>query len=92
MIPKELIKKIKMKAHGKPVIQYLLPGHKNEGYSMLQLIHTSNLSAHFMSKSKTAYFDVFSCKKFDTKTVDSVVKKYFNPTKSKSKFLTRQAP
>ena len=81
-----------MKAHGKPTIEYLLTGHKNEGYSMLQLIHTSNLSAHFMSKSKTAYFDVFSCKKFNTKTVDLVVKKYFDPKKSKSKLLTRQAP
>jgi S-adenosylmethionine/arginine decarboxylase-like enzyme len=89
---KELIKKIKMKAHGKPTIEYLLPGHKNEGYSMLQLIHTSNLAAHFMSKSKTAYFDVFSCKKFDTKIVDLTVKKYFAPKKTKSKFLTRQAP
>lgn len=88
----ELIQRIKMKAHGKPVVEYLLPGHKNEGYSMLQLIHTSNISAHFMTKSKTAYFDIFSCKKFNPKTIDTVIKKYFSPLKHKSKFLTRQAP
>lgn len=88
----ELIRKIRMKAFGKPIIEYLLPGHKNQGYSLLQLIHTSNISAHFMDLSSTAYFDVFSCKKFDPKTAVQIIKKYFKPKKIKVNFIERQAP
>lgn len=89
---KELIQKIRMKAYGNPVIEYLLPNHKNQGYSLLQLIHTSNISAHFMDLSNTAYFDVFSCKKFDSKIAIRVIKKYFKPKKIKVNFIERQAP
>lgn len=89
---KELIQKIRMKAYGNPVIEYLLPNHKNQGYSLLQLIHTSNISAHFMDLSNTAYFDVFSCKKFDPKVAVQVIKKYFKPKKTKVNFIERQAP
>jgi len=88
---KELIKKIKMKAFGNPIIEYLLPDHKNQGYSLLQLIHTSNISAHFMDKSDTAYFDVFSCKKFDPKVAVLVIKKYFKPKQIKINFIERSA-
>jgi S-adenosylmethionine/arginine decarboxylase-like enzyme len=89
---KDLLKEVDMKPHGKPLIEYLLPGHKNQGYSMVQLITTSNISAHFMDLDGTAYFDVFSCKKFDPKLAEKIIKKHFAPKKYKVKFLTRQAP
>jgi len=89
---KELIRKIRMKAFGTPTIEYLLSGHKNQGYSLLQLIHTSNISAHFMDLSNTAYFDVFSCKKFDPKAAVQIIKKYFKPKNIKVNFIRRQAP
>lgn len=89
---KDLLKQVKMKPHGKPLIEYLLPGHKNQGYSMVQLIKTSNISAHFMELDSTAYFDIFSCKNFNIKLVEKIVKKHFAPKKYKVKFLTRQAP
>jgi S-adenosylmethionine/arginine decarboxylase-like enzyme len=89
---KDLIRTIKMVPHGKPLIEYLLPGHKNQGYSMIQLIKTSNISAHFMDLNGTAYFDIFSCKKFNPKLAEKIIKKHFGPKKYKIKFLTRQAP
>ena len=88
---KDLITQIDMVAHGEPVIEYLLPGDPNQGYSLMQLITTSNICGHFMELDGTAYFDVFSCKEFDSATVEKVVKHYFNPKKIKSKLIKRQA-
>jgi S-adenosylmethionine/arginine decarboxylase-like enzyme len=80
-----------MVAHGEPVIEYLLPGDPNQGYSLMQLITTSNICGHFMELDGTAYFDVFSCKDFDPVTVKKVVNSYFNPIKIKSKLIKRRA-
>ena len=88
---KDLITQIDMIAHGEPVIEYLLSGEPNQGYSLMQLITTSNICGHFMELDGTAYFDVFSCKEFDPATVEKVVKHYFNPKKIKSKLIKRQA-
>jgi S-adenosylmethionine/arginine decarboxylase-like enzyme len=88
---KDLIQQIGMIAHGEPVIEYLLPGEPNQGYSLMQLITTSNICGHFMELDGTAYFDVFSCKEFDPLIVEKVVKHYFNPKKIKSKLIKRQA-
>jgi S-adenosylmethionine/arginine decarboxylase-like enzyme len=35
------------------------------GYSMVQLIETSLISAHFANQTNTTYLDVFSCKPYD---------------------------
>ena len=87
----ELIIQIDMKAHGEPVIEYLLPGDPNQGFSLMQLITTSNVCGHFMELGGTAYFDVFSCKEFDPKVVKTVIKKYFDPKKIKSRLIKRKA-
>lgn len=88
---KELVKEIDMTAHGEPIIEYLLPGDPKQGFSLMQLITTSNICGHFMELDGTAYFDVFSCKEFENKTVIEVVKKYFDPKKTRVNFLTRHA-
>ena len=80
-----------MVAHGEPVIEYLLPGDPKQGYSLMQLITTSNICGHFMELDGTAYFDVFSCKEFDLQTVQDIVRQYFNPDKIRVNFITRQA-
>jgi len=88
---KELVIAIDMVAVGKPIIKYLCENDPKSGYSLVQLIQTSNITAHFMDQDRTAYFDVFSCKKFEPAIVESIVKKYFNPSNIKSNFLTRRA-
>jgi S-adenosylmethionine/arginine decarboxylase-like enzyme len=88
---KELVKRIGMIAHGRPQIEFLLPGTDNEGYSVLQMITTSNITIHFVNKTKEAYIDVFSCKDFDTIIVEETVKEYFEPTLIQSTILNRQA-
>jgi S-adenosylmethionine/arginine decarboxylase-like enzyme len=88
---KELVKEIDMVAHGEPVVEYLLPGDPKQGYSMMQLITTSNICAHFIEPDYTAYFDIFSCKEYDIEVAKRVVQKYFGANKMKVTFLTRQA-
>lgn len=90
---KELVVAIDMEAHGEPIIEYLLPGDPKQGYSLLQLITTSNITGHFMEKPEvaTAYFDIFSCKVYDQQTVIDMVNKYFEPKKMRVNFITRDA-
>jgi S-adenosylmethionine/arginine decarboxylase-like enzyme len=88
---KELVQRIEMVAHGEPVIEYLLEGDPKQGYSLMQLITTSNITGHFMELDGTAYFDVFSCKSYDVEIVKAVVNQYFFPTKMRVNYLTRDA-
>ena len=88
---KDLVQRIDMVAHGEPIIEHLLPGDPKQGYSLMQLITTSNICAHFMEIDGTAYFDVFSCKEFDLETVKHIVNEYFHPEKMRVNFITRHA-
>jgi|SRR3989338_1574930 len=47
------------------------------GYSMMQFIETSTIVAHFDEKGERAFIDVFSCRKYDPKTVARFCKKFF---------------
>lgn len=87
----KLINSIGMVACGEPIIEYLSPTEFNSGYSVLQLISTSNVCAHFVENNNTAYFDIFSCKEFDTEVAKEIVSDFFNPSSIKVTFLTRQA-
>lgn len=88
---KDLVARIDMTAHGEPVIEHLLPGDPKQGYSLMQLITTSNICGHFMELDGTAYFDVFSCRTFDIETAKAVVHEYFHPDRMRVNFLTRHA-
>lgn len=88
---KDLVARIDMTAHGEPVIEYLLPGDPKQGYSLMQLITTSNICGHFMELDGTAYFDVFSCKPFDQDVAKKVVEEYFYPKKMRVNYITRHA-
>jgi S-adenosylmethionine/arginine decarboxylase-like enzyme len=86
-----VIEAIEMQAHGPLYIEYLLPGTDNEGYSVMQMITTSNITAHFVTKSNTAYIDVFSCKDFDVEIVKNLVSSYFDPEVIQITHVKRQA-
>lgn len=48
------------------------------GYSIFQLLQTSNISAHFCPEdNNSAYLDCFSCKQYDEDIVIEVFQKYF---------------
>ena len=86
----DLVKQIDMVPYGRPQVQHFGSGNK-AGYTLVQLIETSNIVAHFVEETDDMYLDVFSCKPYDPETVKKVVGKYFTPLGMHSKFLVRQA-
>ena len=87
----ELVRRIDMKAYGEPQIVMFGTGNK-KGYTLIQLIETSNIAGHFVEENNTMYLDVFSCKDFDAEIVKEVVSEYFDAQIFSSRVLLRQAP
>jgi len=77
-----------MVAYGQPWIKHFGEGNK-AGYTLVQLIETSNIVAHFCNETNDGYIDVFSCKNFHQKDVEDVVNKYFWPEQMNSRMLQR---
>lgn len=87
---KQLVNDIDMVAYGEPQIVNFGSGNK-AGYSLVQLIETSNICGHFVNEDNTMYLDVFSCKPYDNDIVIGLVKKYFKSIKIRINYVTRQA-
>jgi S-adenosylmethionine/arginine decarboxylase-like enzyme len=96
----ELIPAIGMKAFGEPIIEHFAQdNHDACGYSLMQFIETSSITAHFAENLGEAYIDIFSCKYFsEDDAIRLVVKyfghaditlKYFDKINIKAKFLKR---
>jgi S-adenosylmethionine/arginine decarboxylase-like enzyme len=87
---KELVKKIDMIPFGAPMVVNFGTGDK-AGFTLIQLIETSNICAHFSNETQAIYLDVFSCKSFNIDDVINTVGIYFKPNKMRHTFLIRQA-
>lgn len=88
-----LIKAIDMKAYGHPILEHIVaPTPEEAGFSLLQMIETSNIAAHFVDRSGALFLDVFSCKLFDVTIVEAMVQEYFGPKKIDTRWFARQAP
>ena len=88
---KTLVKRIDMVPFGQPQVVMFGSGNK-KGYTLVQLIETSNICAHFVEENNSMYLDVFSCKDFDPIVVKETVEEFFEAKHMKLKVLTRQAP
>jgi len=86
-----LVKRIDMVPYGEPQVVLFGSGNK-KGYTLVQLIETSNITAHFVDENNTMYLDVFSCKDFDHEVVQEAVHEFFDAQRFKSSVLLRQAP
>ena len=87
----KLVQKINMVPYGIPQIIMFGEGNK-KGFTLVQLIETSNICAHFVEETNDMYLDVFSCKDFDAETALSVVDEFFAPQYLEHHKLVRQAP
>ena len=87
---KDLVKRIDMVAYGQPLIQHFGEGNK-AGFTLVQLIETSNITAHFCDETGDFYADIFSCKEFDPEIVKQVINHHFQPQSIDLKLLARQA-
>jgi S-adenosylmethionine/arginine decarboxylase-like enzyme len=66
-----------MRRFGETQIVHFGEDERVSGFSMVQLIETSMISAHFANLTNTAYIDVFSCRTYDPDTVASFAKQFF---------------
>ncbi|MDR1954551.1 MAG: S-adenosylmethionine decarboxylase [Candidatus Methanoplasma sp.] len=72
---------INMKRYGEPMVVFFGDEPKVQGYSLVQLIETSQISGHFAEDTKRAFVDVFSCKEFPPKKTAEYVRDYFGAKK-----------
>ncbi len=82
---------IMMKRYGPAVVEHF--GHNNpitSGYSLVQLIETSLVSAHFSEAKKSAYINVFSCKWFEAGRDAHFSQKWFGASESRKRVLQRK--
>jgi S-adenosylmethionine/arginine decarboxylase-like enzyme len=68
---------IEMKRFGETQVVHFGEEERVAGYSMLQLIETSLISAHFANQTNTVYLDVFSCKAYDPEAARKFAQEYF---------------
>ena len=86
----ELCDLIEMKRFGPTQVVHLGEDAKVAGYSMVQLIETSLISAHFANLTNTTYLDVFSCKPYDPDTVASFARDYFGGSRVETSVTFRR--
>ncbi len=83
-------KVIMMKRFGEPLIPHF--GHDNpitSGYSLVQLIETSNVTAHFSEYKRAVYLNIFSCAWFDIVKTEDYCKAFFGAKSCISKLTKR---
>lgn len=62
---------------------------EGRGISAFQMITTSHISMHFDDAGNNGFLDIFSCKKFEPRTVLKMVKEHFQPKQMMVQFVYR---
>lgn len=87
---RDLVDAIRMKAYGEPQLEHFAThSYDAAGYTLLQLIETSNICAHFAENLGQVYIDIFSCKRFDNDVAVQVCRRYFAPEQVEMTILER---
>ena len=79
---RELCEQIEMKRFGETQVVHFGEDERVAGFSMVQLIETSLISAHFANLTNTVYLDVFSCKPYNAETVQTFSEAFFEGSHS----------
>jgi S-adenosylmethionine decarboxylase len=66
-----------MKRFGECQVVNFGEDEKVAGFSMVQLIETSCISAHFANATNTTYLDIFSCKCYSPRAAADFAKTFF---------------
>jgi S-adenosylmethionine/arginine decarboxylase-like enzyme len=74
---RELCDLIEMRRFGDTEVVNFGEDERVAGFSMVQLIETSLISAHFANLTNTVYLDVFSCKPYDPAVVEEFAMQFF---------------
>ncbi len=87
---KEVCKVIKMKPYGEPLIPDF--GHslsKTAGPSLVQLIESSSITAHYSPHWRMVCLNIFTCTSFDVKEALKFVKEFFNAKRAVAFLIKR---
>ena len=88
---KDLVRLIEMVPYGEPQLVHFADNTEKAGWTVIQLIETSNIMGHFLDINGDLYMDIFSCKDFEEARVVNAINQHFKPEKIKSRFFRRQA-
>lgn len=80
---------IEMQRFGEPMIVDFGEDPRVSGYSLVQLIETSNICGHFANQSNAAYLDIFSCKKFNPEVAADFCARVFEAHRASGTFIAR---
>ncbi len=87
---KELVEAINMIAYGEPIIEHFAThSHEAAGFTLLQMIETSAIAAHFAENIGQVYIDIFSCKPYENQVAIDICAKYFQPEEIRQTALIR---
>jgi S-adenosylmethionine/arginine decarboxylase-like enzyme len=87
---KALVEEIGMRRYGQPVCKrFALDNPEAAGYSLVQLITTSSITAHFAENTGRAFINVFSCKNFDVDAAAQFIAAYFRADRYTAQVLHR---
>ncbi|MBN2293361.1 MAG: S-adenosylmethionine decarboxylase [Pirellulales bacterium] len=86
----ELCDLIEMKRFGETQVVHFGEDERVAGYSMVQLIETSLISAHFANQTNAVYLDVFSCKPYNPQVVRDFSQAFFRGLESSLQVALRR--
>ena len=86
---KQLIQLIDMESYGEPIIPPKFGKGILKGFSSVQFMETSSITAHIAEQMLEAHINIFSCKDFDSKKAEEFTKEFFKAQKVKSKLIKR---
>ena len=85
-----LCDRIKMRRYGETQVVFFGDEPRVQGFSMIQLIETSLISAHFADESQAIYLDVFSCAPYDSEDAAKFAADYFKAGEYRFQVIHRQ--
>lgn len=89
---KDLCRIIDMKPYGEPLIpDFGFSLSKTAGPSLVQLIESSSITAHYSPHWRMVCMNIFTCKSFDAEKTLAFVKNFFGASRARA-FLVRRGP
>lgn len=79
-----------MKMYGEPLLERFGQNRPiNTGYTIVQLVETSSIVAHFSELNNSVYLEIFSCKPYEPNIVSDFCCNYFEAERVEKYFLER---
>ena len=85
----ELCDRSEIRRFGDPTVIHFGDDPEIVGYSLLQLVESSNVAGHFSEKYNSAYLDIFSCKQFDPESAMEFCVETFQAKRTFGQFIRR---